>query len=54
MTIHREKGEGSHAKDRDNTSFLLILMGTIDCVTTVIGVMFSRSFRVEPVNGRHS
>ncbi len=31
------------------TSLLLVLMGTIDCVTTVIGVMFSGASEVNPV-----
>jgi len=31
------------------TSLLLVIMGTIDCVTTVIGVMFSGASEVNPV-----
>ena len=37
-----EKEEGFHLiKTEVIPSFLLVLMGTIDCLTTVIGVLFS-------------
>ena len=31
------------------TSLLLVLMGTIDCITTVIGVMFSEASEANPI-----
>ena len=34
-------------------SFILVLMGSIDCLTTVIGVIVFWGFRVKPLYDRH-
>jgi membrane protein DedA with SNARE-associated domain len=45
-----EKGEGFHMiKTEAIPSFLLVLMGTIDCLTTVIGVVYSGASELNPI-----
>jgi hypothetical protein len=45
-----EKGEGFiMQKTEAITSLLLILMGTIDCITTIIGVSYSGASELNPV-----
>ena len=44
-----EKGEGFHMiKGEVIPGFLLVLMGSIDCLTTVIGVMYSGAVELNP------
>ena len=35
-------------------SLLVIIMGSIDCITTVIGIRLPWSYRIKPLHGRHS
>ncbi len=43
------KGEGVYMLRRESlTSFLLVLMGSIDCLTTVIGVLYFGAVELNP------
>jgi membrane protein DedA with SNARE-associated domain len=44
----RRKGETSMLKTGVVTGFLLILMGSIDCLTTIIGVLYSGAKELNP------
>jgi hypothetical protein len=45
-----EKGEGDYVlKTEILPSFLLIIMGSIDCLTTVIGILYSGASEVNPL-----
>jgi uncharacterized membrane protein len=47
--LFNERKEKAHMlKTEVITSLLLILMGTIDCITTVVGVMFSGASELNP------
>ena len=49
ISILRRKREGDHMlKTEVILSFLLILMGSIDCLTTVVGVLYSGATELNP------
>ena len=46
----REKGEGSHMQRTQLIlSSLLVLMGSIDCITTAIGLLYSGAKELNPL-----
>ena len=55
MVFVEGKGEGEFMnKIEVIPSLLIILMGSIDCVTTILGVVYSGRQRSEPCYGGHS
>jgi hypothetical protein len=50
INLPGEKGEGDYMLKREIfPSFLLIIMGSIDCLTTVIGILYSGASEVNPL-----